>query len=323
MTQLTPAGSTALMDLSAFVDNEDLQTGSQQKLGVLSIRASKFRIKYDGREQLISSGGQPVTKLEIVMLRAGKGRNKTYYATKYVEGANDTPDCYSMTGDKPDAQAPNPQAESCQGCPMNEFGSRMTDAGKKAKACSDNKRIAFVPKGDLANARFGGPMLLRLPTMSLASLDNLWLELRDQRGGVPYNSVVVALTFDADASFPLLRMNVVRELTGEEKAEIIQHYTSGAVDRVLQDGIDMQAESGLSVVRSTPAPEPISAPAEEDEPESEVVAETPVAAPKKRGRPPKRKTTVIRREEEAPASAPQVAEASSEINDVLDGIFFD
>ena len=58
---------------------------------------------------------------------------------------------------------PEKQSHDCRGCRHNVFGSSIGPAGQKGKACSDNKRLAVVTMGDLANADFGGPFMLRLP----------------------------------------------------------------------------------------------------------------------------------------------------------------
>lgn len=73
-------------------------------------------------------------------------------AHSYYEGAYDSknivpPGCFAMGQNPKDlapvADAPNRQAENCQVCPMNEFGS--AGAGK---ACKNSRRLALLPLND-------------------------------------------------------------------------------------------------------------------------------------------------------------------------------
>lgn len=246
-------------------DADDLSSGVTGAFAVVSFRSNRWRIKYQGEEHpLLNADGDPVASLELVILKANPHITKNFYEQGYSEGAAEAPDCYSLDGIHPDAGAPNVQAEACAKCPKNQFGSRITPAGKKAKACSDNRRLAVVPAADLRNDTFGGPMLLRVPAMSLADLALMGKKLKT--AGFPYNAVTVRIGFDMDASFPKLTFRPVRPLA-EDEGQIVRELLSDAkLERVLAEAIELDDPPAAA------APEP------EPEPESLFEQPTPTSA---------------------------------------------
>ena len=143
-----PAEIAALFDVSTLQD--DLTAGVEGGFSVVSFRGKTWRIKHGGEEVPVTDDNDnPIPGLEVVILKASKDVSKIYYAKKYSEGDEGEPDCYSLDGIRPDSGANNKQASGCAACPHNQWGSRITDNGKKAKACSDNRRIAVeVHPGD-------------------------------------------------------------------------------------------------------------------------------------------------------------------------------
>lgn len=201
-------------------DNTDLSAGVRGGYSVLSIRGSRWHVKVGDEETTItdSQTGDPVGSLRLVLLKASPNVSKNYYQGGYEEGANDAPTCWSIDGIRPDPAA-DKQADSCAVCPKNVFGSRVTDAGKKVKACGDSRRLAVIPEGDFKNDVYGGPMLLRVPASSLSNLSQYGKKMDKQ--GFPYNTIVTRASFDHTVSFPKLEFNAVRPLTDDEADEII------------------------------------------------------------------------------------------------------
>lgn len=201
-------------------DNTDLSAGVRGGYSVLSIRGSRWHVKVGDEETTItdSTTGDPVGSLRLVLLKASPNVSKNYYKSGYEEGANEAPTCWSIDGIRPDPAA-DKQADSCAVCPKNVFGSRVTDAGKKVKACGDSRRLAVIPEGDFKNDVYGGPMLLRVPASSLSNLSQYGKKMDKQ--GFPYNTIVTRCSFDHTVSFPKLEFNAVRPLTDDEADEII------------------------------------------------------------------------------------------------------
>jgi hypothetical protein len=224
-------------------NNDDLSAGVRGGYSVLSIRGSRWHIK-TGDEQVTvtdQTTGDPVGSLRLVLVKASPNVSKNYYEGGYVEGSNDSPTCFSVDGVHPDPGAEKKQAASCAVCPKNVFGSRITDEGKKAKACSDARRIAVIPEGDFKNTEYGGPMLLRVPASSLSNLAQYGKKMTGR--GFPYNTVITRVSFDHNVSYPKLEFNAVRPLTDEEGDEILELLSdpefSSKVESVLAKDLEV------------------------------------------------------------------------------------
>lgn len=202
-------------------DNSDLSSGVRGGYSVVSIRGSRWHVKVGDEETTIidPETKDPVGSLRLVLLKSSPNVSKNYYKGGWEEGSSDPPVCWSIDGKVPDPGAPDKQSPSCAACPMNQFGSRVTEAGKKVKACGDSRRIAVVPEGDLANDVYGGPMLLRVPASSLSNLSQFGKKMSNK--GFPYNTIVTRVSFDHTVSFPKLEFNATRPLTDDEADTII------------------------------------------------------------------------------------------------------
>jgi len=201
-------------------DNTDLSSGVRGGYSVISIKGSRWGIKVDGETTVITnSDGDPVGSLKLVLLKASPNISKNYYPGGYVEGSTESPTCTSMDGITPNPQSEAVQAPSCAVCPQNVYGSRISDDGKKMKACSDSRRIAVIPEGDFKNEVYGGAMLLRIPAGSLTNLSVYGKKMKNV--GFPYNTILTRCSFDTSVAHPKLEFNAVRPLTDDEANEIV------------------------------------------------------------------------------------------------------
>jgi len=307
-------GKAAKALAAAFEDDnsEDLSSGVSGGFGVLSFRGSKWRVKHGGEEiPLTDKEGDAIPSLRVVLVKANKNVSKNYYAKQFEEGSVDQPDCYSVDGVSPDPAVVNPVNDLCATCPKNVFGSRITESGKKAKACSDNRRVAVVPEGDLANERFGGPMLLRVPPTSLTNLANYGKQFKGTNHR--YNTVVTRVSFDMETSYPHLMFKAARPLSEEEGEELLD---------LLRDPEFMtKVESVLAQAGEMKAPEPAPEPQQEslfedDEEEEKAPAPKPKAAPKKA---PAKKAEAKPKAEPKKAEKPK-QEEPDDLDEELDSI---
>jgi hypothetical protein len=271
----------AMADFNAIFNVDalsgDLTDSVSGGFAVVSIRGGKFHIRHDGSEvDVLDANGDPRTSIEVVMLKANGHLQKTYYEGAYVQGSTENPDCFSNDGVTPHASVENPQSVSCTNCPMNQWGSRVTDQGTKAKACGDSRRMAVVPAEDITNDKHDGAMLLRVPAASLKPLAQYGKVC--QTGGYPYNAIVTKIGFDPSTSYPKLTFKAVRPLTDAEKLEVAKVWSS--VDNVLEG--DEAIAATVTSVTAAPPPVEVEAPAPlfEAEPEDEV-AEAPAPVKKK------------------------------------------
>jgi hypothetical protein len=271
---------------------DDLGAGIGGNYATLSIRGKTFRVKHQGNETPITdSNGDAVGSLEAVIVKANPYLTKQFYENAYSEGDNAAPVCFSIDGKSPSPAVEAPQHTNCAMCPQNRFGSRVTEAGTKVKACQDNKKLAIVPLADLKNAVYGGPMLFRVPASALKDL--LAFNNKLSAAGYPYNAVAVRIGFDLDASYPKPTFKPIRVLNSEEAATVVEHYSSDAVERLLGDF------SELHTGEAAPAAEALFEQDQEPQPQPQ-----PRPAPAAKAPPPVAKPTP------APAAAAKPAQAA-------------
>ena len=235
MSNIIPFDSDQLpayATLAADKYNKDLVNHLGAGFPVLSLKGKAWAVKRDGNRTYIKNPKDPesnATTLEVVVLRANPNRSKIFYAKGWKEGDDSRPDCYSADGIKPDASIEKPQAKSCATCPKNVWGSKTTESGTKIKACTDSVRLAVV-----APDAVDDPMLLRVPAASIKA----WREFGSvcARRRLSYNSVVVRLSFEADASTPKLVFNPVGLVPPATFAEIDEVAESELVDNIINGG---------------------------------------------------------------------------------------
>ena len=285
-------------------DNSDLSSGVRGGYSVLSIRGSRWHIKVGEEETTItdSETGDPVGSLKLVILKGSPNVSKNYYEGGYEEGASEAPTCWSIDGIVPDPAA-DKQADACAACPKNQFGSRITDAGKKVKACSDSRRVAVAPEGDFENKLYGGPMLLRIPASSLSNLSAFGKKMSAR--GFPYNTIVTRLNFDHSVSFPKLEFNAVRPLSDDEADVIIKLLN----DHEYADKIEAILAKDLEVVPQGEAAPPV---------QEQLFEEAPEVQPKTADKAPAQEPT--KPEVQTTPETPQKAkvETKDESDDALD-----
>lgn len=120
----------------------------QDAASMASSSNSVPRISLMGREFRLIDGGETIAKfrdtLNVVILgvepEAGR-MIKTFYKDGYKQGAKEPPTCSSDDGIAPAPWVSEKQAQQCNGCPKNVFGSAVSPSGKQTKACRDSKRI--------------------------------------------------------------------------------------------------------------------------------------------------------------------------------------
>lgn len=213
--------------------NAAAQQGIQAAFAVIGYKGRNWRIKYRGEDELLKDDrGVPMATLDVVIVGISQAISKQWYDKKYAEGDNEAPDCFSVNGIAPDRSSPKLQCATCAACPQNVWGSRVTDNGKKAKACADTRRIAVVPYGDEENETYGGPMLLRLPPTSLAGLARYGAELA-RFSAQPY-MVRTQLGFDYDVAYPLLTFKAAGWLDDATCNTVNEILDNPLIERILE-----------------------------------------------------------------------------------------
>jgi hypothetical protein len=191
-------------------------------------------------------GGEEVAKNEeramnIVVISAGKGVSRTFYADKYEEGKDIKPACWSAEGVVPNEEVPNPQAKTCATCPQNIEGS----GDGKSRACRYSKRLAVALENDIA----GNIYRLSVPAKSYfgkADGDKMPLQAYGKflsGHGIPITGVVTEARFDTAEAVPVLKFRAVRPLERAEwEAAKAQSQTEDAMQAVEFKMVPSKAE---------------------------------------------------------------------------------
>lgn len=227
--------------------NDELGAGVNSSYGVMGYKGKVWSTRFGGQDTPLmrEDGDGPRGSIEVVLLKSSPAISKIFYRNGYVDGSNAAPDCWSANGVTPDASVQNKCNATCADCPMNAWGSRISESGKPGKACSDSRRVAIVPVNDIENELFGGPMLLRIPAASLKDL-KAYGDLLDSYQ-YPYYAVATRISFDPKEAYPKFVFSAIRPLTDEEALKV----------KELRD--DKRTKTVLSEAQTAPA----SAPAEE------------------------------------------------------------
>ena len=222
------------------VDPTRFTAGIGMAWPIFTLKGKSFGWRFRGESRIYdapnpNAGGviMPVQHIDVVIIDAGTRISKVYYKDGYKEGDRKQPDCYSADGITPDQGVKDKQSTYCRGCDWNVFGSSIGPAGQRGKACSDNKRLAIVTMGDLANADFGGPFMLRLPPGSFSNYTT-YCSVMASRGYQPY-TVVTRLVFDPTVSHPKLMFYPQRPLRPEEAIYILAHQANPRTAEMLND----------------------------------------------------------------------------------------
>jgi len=306
--------------------NDELGAGVASSYSIMGYRGKVWSVKYQGTEHPLMrpDGDGPRNSIEVVLLKASPAVSKIFYKNGYVEGSNAAPDCWSANGVTPDASVQNKVHPTCADCPMNAWGSRVTEAGSQAKKCTDSRRVAIVPVPDIENEMFGGPMLLRIPAASLKSLKQYGMEMESYQ--YPYYSVVTRVAFDPNEAYPKFVFKAVRPLSEEEGKKVAALRDGPQVKAVLSETQETAAPVQPAVASAPPASPFEEPPVEETKPASpfeqpQAAPSQPAAQPAAPASPFDSQPEAPQAEEPKPAAQPAPAQsAPSSFDDMLDSI---
>lgn len=233
----------------AHLDPETLSEGVGGGYGILGYKGKNWSLRHRGNTYLFTdkdSKGQsyPLPSIDVVILRQGKGKAKSYYEGYDGEGsAGKRPLCASIDGIRPDAGVQSPQSEACAICPRNVL---KTDArGRKSRECTDYKRLAVAVLPSLTNALLGSPLLeavfLRVPPASLNPLSSFGDGMNAM--GHHFTSFITRVSFDPTVPYPKFAFKAVAPLNREESAVALELRDSAIAKRITGD------EPGQGVAR--------------------------------------------------------------------------
>ena len=280
------------------VAENDLGAGIQGGFGVVGYKGKTWSKRKGGEEELLmrEDGDGPRSSIDVVILSSARNKSKTWYEKGYVEGSSASPDCFSNNGETPDPSSPKLQSDTCASCPRNVWGGRITENNKRAKECSDAKRLAVAFVDDLDEEDIE-PLLLRVPAASLADLLAYGTEI--SKLGYPYYSVVTKVTFDPEESYPKFKFMAARPLNGKEGAKAIDMRNNPLVEHILSQTSEVTLVEGSAVSEK---------PVEKPKPAPKVINAEPVTS---KSKVTPRKAAVARAEEIEDAEVVEEAETAA------------
>lgn len=297
-------------------DDDEWSSGTTAGFPIISTKGKQFTIRRGEDMELLMNPkdpDSPASYIDVVVLKTHPGVCKTYYQRTYEEGSDDKPDCYSLNGIEPAADAENRQSKVCATCPQNQWGSRITDSGKEAKQCSDVKRLAVSAGGQIND-----PMLLRVPPTSLRAWDQ-YVDMLKKRGLKP-TQCITRITFDPNVAHQLLVFKTSDFITPEMVPDIEAELRGSTLDAIIGSVATTSQPVGedkppapTKPKRKPPAKKATKVEEPTDDEENE---EEPPAPPKPKAK-RKRKPEP---EPEQDTSEEEVEESDEEGDDDLDGL---
>lgn len=296
-----PAAIQRLVALATPETFNELSGGVTSGFPIISYKGKVWRIRKGGEEELhVDNQQNALPTIDVVLVQANPHPSKIFYDKKFEEGSNESPRCFSNDGLKPDVSVQEPYSSVCASCPNNVWGSRITDNGKKSRACSDARRMAVVFANDLLdNGADCMKLLLRVPPASLNPLKDYAEKVLAPKG-IPFFGIVTRIGFDVNAAHPQFTFKASRFLNDDE-AEVITSLRNGDdVKRILAEAQEFPAGAAASddepasqassaaapatgtpaAVTTAPAAKPSKMRAATEEEAGAAVAPTPAAKPK-------------------------------------------
>lgn len=237
-----PAAIQKLVGLATPEMMSEMSGGLVPSFPIISYKGKVWRIKKSGEETIhMDADKNALPTIDVVLVQANPTPSKIFYDKKYEEGTNEAPRCFSNDGAKPDASVIEPINPVCPTCPNNVWGSRITDSGKKSRACADARRMAVVFAEDLnLHGKDCQKFLLRVPPASLNPLKD-YAEKTLWPKGIPFFAVVTRIGFDVQAAHPQFTLKAHRLLNEEEAEAVIELRGSEDVRRILAEAQEFPA----------------------------------------------------------------------------------
>lgn len=257
---------------------QGFQSGAAKNLVVggpsynrIGLKGNRFRLVINGQEELIVEDNH----LDVIIVGASPNVSRLLYLKAFAPGEKAPPDCYSADGVVPNADVKNPQSVKCQTCPQNVIGSRVTQDGKKTRACGYFKRLAVV----LPSAP---DVLYRLdckgmtifgsgaPGTNKFSLAEYGKKLSAR--GVDPSWLITRLSFDTEESVPKVLFMPTQYLDAQTApliADLINSDMIGRIIEITSQTVDVSAETASAESDDAPVaaqaaatinPAPVAAP---------------------------------------------------------------
>lgn len=152
MNDLTNVGPNAV---GAAMSPEELNEYYRKMAEAYAATEQTANSTVSPKNGVLSIGDQPIPGNQFAAVILDAVRLNTFYRAAYNPNSNEPPTCYAIGREDAD-MAPHPdmvkdqnhfipQAQTCNGCPMNVFGSNQQTG--KGKACGNRRRLIMLLAG--------------------------------------------------------------------------------------------------------------------------------------------------------------------------------
>lgn len=230
---------------------DEFAGGVTSGFAVISYRGRTWRVKKGGEEQVyLNEEQEAVQSIAVVLVKSNKLPSKVFYESQYNEGDSGPPSCWSANGLKPDDGVESPVHPTCQACPNNAWGSKISENGNKTRACSDVRRCAVVFEHQLEEHVAGerditdvDVMLLRIPPATLNPLKDYVEKTLKPKSIAPF-MLITKVGFDTEVAYPKLTFRGLRFLSADEFAAISQLRDGEEARRILNESLENVTDDG-------------------------------------------------------------------------------
>jgi len=182
---------TEVLDINKVLAEEAAQISKRIAAGAPFIKCTQDK-KFMMPDKTESAG--PLSAVIIDFIAANY-----FFDREYEKGAIVPPACFALAVEPrsmvPHETAPAKEAEACNGCPNNEFGSKG-----KGKACQNTRLLAVVSPDEKDPQIY----LLKVSATGVKPFDNYVQSIKTQFNAPPL-AVVTDIFFDKNARYGSLR----------------------------------------------------------------------------------------------------------------------
>lgn len=176
--------------------DEELAKLAKDSTKGMALPTAKFLSLRGGK---LSFGGADVPGNELRAIVIGWIHENQYYDERFNPDVPQSPGCYAFGTEQsemvPHEQAPRQQAEACEGCPLNEWGSAENGKGK---ACKNVLRLALIAEDDLEDLSTAEIVYMKVPVMSVKNFMMYAKKTVGESLSRPYWAVITNITVEPD-----------------------------------------------------------------------------------------------------------------------------
>lgn len=181
---------------SMVVWDEELANLAKDATKGMDLPTAKFISLKNGK---LSFGGAAVPGNELRAVILGWIHENQFYDEDYDPETPQSPGCYAFGTEQdemePHEKAPRKQADACNGCPNNEWGSAERGQGK---ACKNVVRLALIAESDMEDLSSAEIVYMKVPVMSVKNFVMYAKKTVAQALNRPYWAVVTNITVEPD-----------------------------------------------------------------------------------------------------------------------------